>query len=45
MIDIYIVNKNKEIIGTVGYLYYTRHTIKELVSIYCKNGNHLKFYL
>ena len=33
-IDIYIIDENKKVVGTVGWFYYSRLSIKELVELH-----------
>ena len=42
IIDIYIT-KDKKVVGTVGWFYYSRLSIKELVDMYSKLGYKLRF--
>lgn len=43
IIDIYIVDKNNKLVGTVGWFYYSRLTIKELIDMYKEQGLYLRF--
>lgn len=43
IIDIYIVDKNNKLVGTVGWFYYSRMTIKEMVDMYNNLGFKLRF--
>ena len=44
IIDIYILDSEDKLVGTVGYFYYSRMTIKELVTMNNNLGFKLRFY-
>lgn len=43
VIDIYLVTKDNKVCGTVGWFYYSRLSIKELIDMYAQQGLRLRF--
>lgn len=43
VIDIYLINKDNRVCGTVGWFYYSKLSIKELIDMYTPQGYRLRF--
>lgn len=43
VIDIYLVDRNNRVCGTVGWFYYSKLSIKEMVDLFGLQGFKLRF--